>query len=110
MENRLELNKKPVYELPGEVMIEDYRRNVKMPDFKPDICIGVFGVSCVGKFYAPGETVRQIWIKTDNKDLIDFIKSYNWRDRIISTTNRGMSLIGIKKIILEEYYGVKDGE
>ena len=110
MENRLELNKRPTYELPNEVLVGDYRRNLKIPNFKPDICIGVFGVSCVGNFYTPEETAKQIWVKTNNKRLINFIKSYNWRDRIIDTTNRGISLMEFKKIILEEFYKVNNGE
>ena len=110
MENRLCLNKRKVYELPDEVLVGDYRRNVKIPNFEPDICVGCFGVSSVGKIVEKGKLVKELWVKTNNKDLLEFIRQYNWRNRVITTTNRTLSLIDFKKIILEEFYGVKYGK
>ena len=43
MENRLELNKKPKYELSDEVLVGEYRRGAKIPNFEPDICINTWG-------------------------------------------------------------------
>jgi hypothetical protein len=107
MENRLELNKKPTYELPNDVIVSDYRRGVKKPNFKPDICItyrGSIGVAEADKHH------KQIWIKTENKDLLDFIKDYNWKNASKSLSTPDFNLSKFKKILLEEFYGVKDGE
>lgn len=75
MENRLCLNKRPVYELPDEVMVGqyDYRKNKPtIPNFEPDICLCVWGA--VGKLSKPKENAKQIWVKADNEELINFIK------------------------------------
>ena len=79
MENRLCLNKKPVYELPGDVMIGQYtRRNKKedvVPNFEPDICISAFGTIGIRK---AKQTVTQIWVKSNNKELIEFIRNFRF--------------------------------
>ena len=113
MENRLCLNKRPKYELPNEVIIGFYnKRNNKpsiIPDFKPDICINSWGVIGIKE---KKTTSRQYWIKTDNKKLIYFIESYNFDDIYKKKiTNSGeLPLWKFKKILLEEFYGVKNGE
>lgn len=79
MENRLCLNKKPVYELPGDVMIGQYtRRNKKedvVPNFEPDICISAFGTIGIRE---AKQTVTQIWVKSNNKELIEFIRNFRF--------------------------------
>ena len=110
MENRLCLNKKPVYELPDEVLVEEYARYSKYPNFEPDLCITNFTRNF--KIDKKERTVNQLWIKTDNKKLISFIINYNWNNTVMSTTSsvRHLTLPLFKKIILEEFYGVKYGE
>ncbi len=110
MENRLELNKKPVYELPNEVLVKSYTKNISAPDFEPDLCLNAWGRNS-GKVYNKGATVSQIWIKTDNKELIEYIKNTNWKSKIppVSDMYR-LDIWKFKKIILEEFYGVKYGE
>lgn len=108
MENRLCLNKRPVYELPDEVLVGEYRRGVKMPNFEPNICINTWGDVRVKN---PEETVIQLWIKTENKELLEFIKVFNFEDRVNRIGNAyRISKNNFKKIILEEFYGVKYGK
>lgn len=108
MENRLCLNKRVVYELPDEVLVGLYDRGYVKPDFKPDICISSFGTIGIRR---PEQTVTQIWIKTDNKELIDFIRNFNFLT-IVKKIGKAyrMSINQFKKIILEEFYGEKYGE
>lgn len=104
------LNKKKTYELPDEVSIGWYRRYYDMiPNFTPDLCIGAFGKGCLGKEYAPGTVSMELWIKTDNKKLLDFIRNYNFEKKRTntSTSKRCLPLNELKKIILEEFYNKK---
>ena len=109
MENRLCLNKKPAYELPDDVLVGQYGRRKKkpsIPDFEPDICITNTGSIKVKNKY---ETFCQIWIKTDNKDLINFIKTFDFESRLNKITNAYlMNINDFKKIILEEFYNKKE--
>ena len=105
MENRLELNKKPTYELPNEVMVGMYRNRYRELDFDPDVCICVWG--SVGKISKPKENAKQIWIKTNDNDLIDFIKNYNWNREAHKMTTPNLNMWKFKKIILEEFYNKK---
>lgn len=113
MENRLELNKKPVYELPDEIKIEVYekrnppRKTIK-PSFNPDICLNVWGR--IGEIEDKYKTKTQIWIKTENAELINFIKNYKFKDYKKNFIAPVLSINDFKKIILEEFYGVKHGE
>ena len=109
MENRLCLNKKPVYELPDEVLTGIYMNKYQELKFNPDICLCVWGYS-VGKISEPKENAKQIWVKTDNRDLIDFIKTYNWKDKAHKMATPNINMWKFKKILLEEFYGVKDGK
>lgn len=105
MENRLELNKKPRYELPDEITVGLYDRGYHCPDFEPDICISAFGTIGIRE---AKQTVTQIWVKSNNKELIEFIRNFRFLNVIkkAGTTYR-MSINQFKKIILEEYYGGK---
>ena len=49
MENRLELNKRPVYELPDEIVVGLYMKNYQDVDFNPDLCLCVWGAGNCGK-------------------------------------------------------------
>lgn len=111
MENRLELNKKPKYELPDEVEVGLYVRHKKEPPFKPDICITNYARN-IKIDTVVGRTVEQIWIKTNNKELLEFIYSFNWNSVIKSaiTSARHLTLPLFKKVLLEEFYEVKYGE
>ena len=108
MENRLELNKRVVYELPDEVLIGLYDRGYVKPNFEPDLCLSSFGTI---KVREPEQTVTQLWIKTENKDLLEFIKNFDFNNKVKRIGNAyRMSKNNFKKILLEEFYGVKYGE
>ena len=104
MENRLCLNKKPTYELPDEVIIGVYENRPYPKYLEPkwiaDIAINniMNPKSCIPKTFN-----REIWIKTDNKDLIEFIKKYDW-DVNQSMTFNSITKTDVEKIILEEFY------
>lgn len=84
MENRLELNKKPVLKLPKITMFrvqssthnieEEYKR------WKPDVRICSYGAGSIGKILKDGFKSQEIWIVSENKELIEKINSFNWRD------------------------------
>lgn len=103
MENRMKLNKKPVYELPGDIIIGEYKRNYYEPNFEPDLCIVMWGRN-VGEETIIYKNMKQLWIKTDNRELISFIRSYNWRGIRNNAPNAELSKNTFKKIILEEFY------
>ncbi len=112
MENRLELNKRPVYELPDNVLVDRYDRYLDkkgiLPKFEPDVCITAFGSI---KESEAKKTVEQIWVKTDNRELINFIKDFDFESRLNKITNAyRLNKWLFKKIILEEFYGEKYGE
>ena len=106
MENRLNLNKRIKYELPDEVVVEEYRRNVnQIPDFEPDIIINSWGK---GRFCSIGlkyERAVQLWINTKNIELIDFIKQYDFNSKALTISSPRITVTQLKKIILEEFYG-----
>ena len=110
MENRLCLNKKKVYELPNEVIVEEYRyakskRDYKEPKFEPDICITNYGsIGCDVK----KRCCQQLWVKSDNKELIDFINTTDWSMKANRYVSPKIQLWKFKKIILEEFYGIKE--
>ena len=113
MENRLCLNKKPVYELPDEVLIGEYRysknmKQYKEPNFEPDLCVSSYGTV---KVRSKKDNCLQIWIKTNNKDLINFIANFDWKSKTKTMGNNPvLNIWKFKKIILEEFYGVKYGK
>lgn len=106
MENRLELNKKPKYELPDEVLIGQYNvrcvAKTTLPPFEPDICVNAWGR--LGNIEPKKYTKNQIWIKTNNKELITFIKNYNFKNYKNRFVVPVLSINDFKKIILEEFY------
>lgn len=109
MENRLYLNKRPTYELPDEVIIGEYikRPNVKhcrTPNFKPDICLNTKYKIETGEKKSSSD---QIWIKTDNLKLIEFIKEYDFSSKVISMSIKHLYMWKFKKIILDEFYNKK---
>lgn len=112
MENRLKLNKRPVYELPDDTRVQIYQSSEKVkrlnitPDFEPDLCLKIWGNSM--KVEEKYKSNNQVWIKTNNKDLVDFIKKYKVDRKAVSIQSIGVN--DVKKIILKEFYGVKDGE
>ena len=113
MENRLELNKRPVYELPDEVIVGEYiyskdTKRYNKPNFKPDVCITNFG-SSIG-IDKEERCCQQIWIKSNNRDIITFLNNIDWKSRCNAYTTPKIELWKVKKIILEEFYGVKNGE
>ena len=110
MENRLELNRKPVYELPDEILIGVYENRpypkYLEPKWTADIAINnIMNI----KSCAPKTFKREIWIKSNNKELIEFIRNYEWNINKSMTFN-SITKSDVKKILLEEFYGVKYGE
>ena len=107
MENRLELNKKPKYELPDNTHIVSYvnmKNRTRNIDFNYDVAI----TSMVN--YIPSKNFDgkyAILIKTDNEDLINFILNYDFnsvrRNNNIGA-RKGLKSSEVKKIILEEFY------
>ena len=112
MENRLELNKRPTYELPDEVIIGEYRKRpdvrcCKTPNFEPDIVLNSkYNVKVSNKC----DTSDQIWIKSCNNNLIEYIKKYDFNKHLNSVSIKHLYVLKFKKILLEEFYGVKYGE
>ena len=111
MENRLCLNKRPIYTLPDEVLVDEYARrkiNPSIPNFEPDIVICNWGKGNIGKVRKKKQDAKQIWVKTDNENLITFIKLNEWKDVVkgVGSPYIGVSLF--KKILLEEFYEVKN--
>lgn len=98
------LNKRPTYELPDDVLVEKTSKD-KIPDFEPDVCLTYYGRL---KVRDKLKTTYQIWIKTSDINLINFIKSYNWEKKIRKTKEGSnmynLSVWKFKKILLEEFY------
>ena len=111
MENRLNLNKRIIYELPDEVDIKigQYKRGCFEPNFEPDLCLVMWGRN-LGEECKKETHLKALWIKTDNKELMDFIRGYNFRKLRNNAPNYELAINDLKKIILEEFYGVKHGE
>ena len=111
MENRLELNKKPVYELPDEVITGQWvrgdNRPSRTPNFEPDLCLNNYHK--IG-FSDKDSYMKQIWIKTNNKELLQFIKKYDWSNLHNKISTPYIAEWRLRKIILEEFYGVKHGK
>ena len=107
MENRLKLNKRKVYNLPSEVLISEYRKNIKTPKFTPNLCINIWG-SGLGKIIEPKSKTFEVWIKTDNESLVEFVKDFDWHSVCPSCGNSPvLNTWKIKKVILEEFYKQK---
>ena len=84
MENRLELNKKPILNLPKMTMFRvqssthDIEKEYKK--WKPDIRLCSYGAGSIGKILKDEFKSQEIWIISDNEELIEKIKSFNWRE------------------------------
>ena len=104
MENRLCLNKRKIYNLPDEVAIGLYMNKYQDVSFNPDICLCVWGAGNCGKIRKYKEDAKQIWVKTDNEELINFIKRYNWNKEAHKMATPNLNMWKFKKIILEEFY------
>ena len=110
MENRWCLNNKKTYELPDkDILMKTYIRKYTTPDFEPDLCVVKWGRN-LGEECVKGSHLKELWIKTDNEELIKFIRSYNFRKVRGNAPNYELTANDVKKIILEEFYGVKNGE
>ena len=60
------------------------------------------------RLYLKKSKSLQIWIKTDNKELIDFISNFNWYSVCPKHNNSPvLNIWKVKKIILEEFYNKK---
>lgn len=103
MENRLCLNKKKVYELPDEVVIKSYKRNYSNISFEPDLCLVQWGRN-LGEECKKGSHLKELWIKSNNVDLLEFIKSYNFKKLRANAPNYELAVNDLRKIILEEFY------
>lgn len=105
------LNKKTELKLPDNTKIQVYQSSDKVkrlnitPTFKPDICLKGWGK--VWDIEECRKSNYQIWIKSDNKELIEFIKRYKVAKRGVSA--QSINVHQIKKIILEEFYNKKEG-
>ena len=84
MENRLELNKKPILNLPKMTMfrVQPSTHNIEEEyiKWKPDIRICSYGAGNIGKILKDDFKSQEIWIISDNKELIEKINSFNWRE------------------------------
>ena len=107
MENRLCLNKKKIYELPDkDILIKTYKRNYTIPPFEPDICIIQWGRN-LGEECIKETHLKELWIKTNNKELITFIRDYNFRKLRANAPNYEITINDLNKILLEEFYNGK---
>ena len=84
MENRMVLNKRPVYELPDMIMfrVQPSTHNIEeeYKKWKPDIRICSYGAGSVGKILKDDYKSQEIWIISDDNRLIEKINSFNWRE------------------------------
>lgn len=108
MVNKLKLNKRPVINLPEDILIGEYERRFKrssnIPDFEPNIIINNWGAKItISK--EKKERAKQIWIKTDNEKLKEFILSYDWISELCSINKiYYLSTNKLKEVLLKEYY------
>lgn len=84
MENRLCLNKKPILKLPNMTIfrVQPSTHNIKeeYKKWNPDIRICSYGAGSIGKVLKDDFKSQEVWIISDNKELIDKIKTFNWRE------------------------------
>lgn len=84
MENRLCLNKKPVLKLPNMTMfrVQPSTHNIEeeYKKWKPSIRLCSYGAGSIGKILKDEFKSQEIWIISDNEELIEKIKSFNWRE------------------------------
>ena len=84
MENRLGLNKKPVLNLPNMTMfrVQPSTHNIEeeYKKWTPNIRICSYGAGSIGKILTDDFKSQEIWIISDNKELIEKINAFNWRE------------------------------
>lgn len=84
MENRLELNNKPKLKLPKMTMfrVQPSTHNIEeeYKKWKPDVRICSYGAGSIGKILKDEFKSQEIWIISDNEELIEKINSFNWRE------------------------------
>lgn len=108
MINKLKLNKKPVLNLPEDVLISRYTRHKKkkddIPNFEPNLIINNWGTK-ITTTKTKYERAKQIWIKTDNEELKEFIINYDWVSELYAINKSYyLSYIKLKEVLLREFY------
>lgn len=111
MENRLCLNSVPTFDLPSEIEVVEIIRSInryRVPDIKPNIRLNVFGKP-FKVLDADKQRSNEVWFITENKELLDFISTYDWDTAQPATSggSAGLKIWKIKKIIKEEFYNGK---
>lgn len=87
-------------ELPDNIIISTYNKsNNRIPNFKPDLCLNIFGEIDLIK-----NSSRQFWIKTDNLDLINFIKDNSLKKYLKGKSIPCLNILILKRILLENFY------
>lgn len=86
--------------LPDNIIISSYNKNInQVPNFKPDLCLNMFGEIDLIK-----NSSRQFWIKTDNLELINFIKENNLKQYLKGKSIPCLNILILKRILLEKFY------
>ena len=67
-------------------------------DFIPDVCINIFGDIEDYK-----KSSKQICIKTDNKELVEFVRSYNWKEVSKGQAIKIINVSLVKSVIIREF-------
>lgn len=84
MENRLALNEKPILNLPEMTMFRvqpsTHDIDKEYEKWKPNVRICSYGAGSIGKILKDEFKSQEVWIISDNKELIEKINSFNWRE------------------------------
>ena len=84
MENRLCLNKKPVLNVSDMIMfrVQSSTHNIEeeYKKWNPNIRICSYGAGSIGKILKNEFKSQEIWIISENKELIEKINTFNWRE------------------------------
>lgn len=116
MENRLCLNSVPKFDLPQEIQIRNC--NPAHPSQKSrEEMVEAFGeptlrmVDTQKPIRVLGEGEQrciETWIWTNNKELEDWIRAYDWNGAVSSVSGGlgSLKIWKLKKIITEEFYNV----
>ena len=103
------LNSRPKYDIPEGVQIGRYDSYFKIePSFVPDISIKRWGVGVGVRGYK--ETAAQICVKSNDSNLISYLKEYDWCSLVKQDSGITPSLNKwqVEKIISEYYEGVSN--
>lgn len=121
MENRLELNNKPVWEIPGleiQKITTKKGKRVTVPKFNnPDIRMIAWGVKC-GKILEENDRAyaSEIWIKCNEVqkkqilsiDWVDFVKNTATAFYKSGKEGRNMANYQITEKLYKEFYNKRD--